>query len=46
MYKIKFVDEKGKKREVVLPENKMWLTFGNFSGMGKFSKIKIKKLEE
>ena len=46
MYKITFVDEAGKKRKVIIPESSMWLSFGNFSGMGKFTKIKIKKLEE
>lgn len=46
MYKVKFVDSEGKKRKVIIPEAQMWLNFGNFAGMGKFSKLTIKKVEK
>lgn len=46
MYKVKFVDSKGKKQKVIIPEAQMWLSFGNFAGMGKFSKVTIKKVEK
>lgn len=44
MYKVKFVDSEGKKQKVIIPETQMWLNFGNFAGMGKFSKLTIKKV--
>jgi len=41
MYKIKFIDQKGKKSVIFIKESQAWLNFGNFSGMGKFTKLKI-----
>lgn len=46
MYKIKFVDSEGKKQKLIIPEARMWLSFGNFAGMGKFSKLTIKKVKK
>lgn len=43
-YRITLVDEQGKKRTLTMDEN-MWLTRENFSGLGKFQKLKIKKIE-
>ncbi len=44
MYKVKFVDQEGNKQTIFIPEGQAWLTFGNFSGMGKFSKLKISQV--
>ena len=41
MYKIKFIDQKGKKSVIYIKESQACLNFGNFSGMGKFTKLKI-----
>lgn len=46
MYKIKFIDQKGNKSVVFIEESQTWLNFGNFSGMGKFSKLKISKVPD
>jgi hypothetical protein len=46
MYQVKFTDEQGKQREFLVNESQMWLTHENFSGMGKFQKLKIKKVIE
>jgi hypothetical protein len=46
MYQVKFTDEQGKQQVFVVNDSQMWLTRENFSGMGKFKKLKIKKLEE
>jgi hypothetical protein len=44
-YRVTLVDEQGIKRTFIMNEN-MWMTRENFSGMGKFQKLKIKKIEE
>ena len=41
MYKVKFVHQKGNKQTVFIVETQAWLNFGNFSGIGKFTKLKI-----
>ena len=45
MYQVKFTDENGKNRVLNIQDCQMWLTNGNFSGMGNFTKLKIKKLK-
>lgn len=42
---VSFTGEDGKKKKVVLPLENMWMSHGNFSGMGQFKKLKIKKVE-
>lgn len=44
-FRVTLVDEQGIKRTLIMNEN-MWMTRGNFSGLGKFQKLKIKKIEE
>ena len=46
MYKVKFVDQEGNKRTVYINERQAWLNFGNFAGMGKFSKLKISQVPD
>ena len=46
MYKVKFVDQEGNKRTIFIAETQAWLNFGNFSGLGKFSKLKISKVPD
>ncbi len=46
MYKVKFVDQEGNKKTVFIPEGQAWLNFGNFAGMGQFSKLKISKVSD
>ena len=46
MYKVKFVDQEGNKRTMIIPESQAWLNFGNFAGMGKFTKLKISKVPD
>lgn len=46
MYKVKFVDQEGNKRTMIIPESQAWLNFGNFAGMGKFSKLKISQVDD
>ena len=46
MYKVKFVDQEGKKQTVFIAETQTWLNFGNFSGMGKFTKLKISQVPD
>jgi hypothetical protein len=46
MYKVKFVDPQGKKQTIIMDERQVWITFGNFSGMGKFSKLKISQITD
>lgn len=46
MYKVKFVDQEGNKRIVYINEHQAWLNFGNFSGMGKFTKLKISQVPD
>jgi len=46
MYKIKFIDQKGKKSLIYIKESQAWLNFGNFSGMGKFTKLKISQVPD
>ena len=43
--KVVFIGEDGKKRKYILPLENMWLSHGNFSGMGQFKKLKMKKVE-
>ena len=45
MYQVKFTNEQGKQQVFIVNESQMWLTHENFSGMGKFKKLKIKKIE-
>ena len=35
-----------KKREFVLPLENLWMSHGNFSGLGPFKKLKIKEITE
>lgn len=35
-----------KKQEFVLPLENLWLSHGNFSGFGRFKKLKIKDITE
>ena len=44
MYQVKFTDEQGKQKVFEVNESQMCLAHENFSGMGKFQKLKIKKL--
>ena len=44
MYQVKFTDEQGKQQVFVVNDSQIWLTRENFSGMGKFKKLKIKCL--
>jgi hypothetical protein len=46
MYQVKFTDEEGKQRVFLVNESQMWIAHENFSGMGKFKKLKIKKVIE
>jgi hypothetical protein len=46
MYQVKFTNEQGKQQVFLVNESQMWLAHENFSGMGKFKKLKIKKVEE
>jgi hypothetical protein len=46
MYQVKFTDEEGKQRVFLVNDSQMWLAKENFSGMGKFQKLKIKKVVE
>jgi hypothetical protein len=46
MYKVKFVDQDGNKKTILIPEGQAWLSFGNFAGLGKFSKLKISQVPD
>lgn len=46
MYQVKFTNEQGKQQVFRINESQMWLNHENFSGLGKFKKLKIKKIEE
>lgn len=39
--KVSFTDMEGNKTKFITTPDRLWLTFGNFSGMGKFKKLKI-----
>lgn len=43
MYKVTFVNETGKK-SLIIDETHIWMSKGNFAGMGQFTKLKIKKI--
>ena len=44
--KVVFTGEDGKKRKHILPLENVWMSHGNFSGMGQFKKLKIMAVEE
>jgi hypothetical protein len=44
--KVVFTGEDGKKRKLLLPLENLWMSRGNFSGMGQFKKLKILAVEE
>jgi hypothetical protein len=44
-FKVSFTDKEGNNRKYITTTNGMWLTFGNFSGMGEFKKLKIVEIK-
>jgi|LakMenEpi03Aug12_release.lakeMendotaPanAssembly.Ray.scaffolds.fasta_scaffold18066_5 hypothetical protein len=46
MYQVKLTTDKGEKRTFSLQDFQLWIVNGNLSGMGGFSKVKIKHITD
>jgi len=46
MYQVKLTTDKGEKRTYNLQDFQLWIVNGNLSGLGGFSKVKIKHVTE
>lgn len=46
MYQVKLTTDKGEKRIFSLQDFQLWIVNGNLSGMGGFSKVKIKHITD